>query len=636
MAGPIRISVLANASQAKRELQDVSTVSQRVGAGFRKMALPAVAALGAIGAASFKATQAAADDEAAQVRLAQALKTAAGATTEQVAATETWIAAQGKALGVTDDELRPAIAKLATATGSVSKAQKLASLAMNISAGSGASLEQVTSALAKAQTGSTLGLKKYGVNTKTAAGETKSLAQLTEELAGKYRGAATAAAGTAAGQQKKLQVQLGELQEEIGLKLLPVLSKMAAFGLKAVAWIGQNQGKVTALVAALAVLAATVLLVNAGMKVYAAGQAIAAVATAAFTLAQKAATAASLGTRIGLAALAVQTAVTSGVAKAAAAAQWLLNAALAANPIGLVIIAIIALVAAFVIAYKKSDTFRKIVDAAFKAVKVVVAAVVGWFRKFVPEVFAFVVAAVKGYVNVYKTVVTTVFNAVKTVVTTAVNIVKTVVTANFNAVKTVVTAVMETVRSVVSTVWNAVKSAFNAAADAITTVVGKVVGAVTKFVSSLKKKFDEAVEFIKGIPGRIVDAIGDLGSLLYDKGKQIIQGLIDGIRDAAASIGGIIDSVIPGGKIFSGKVAVSGAPSLPSAGSASRVTSQPLAVITTPTAPTQSAEDARMTVLLLKQQNKLLIDLIRVGSDAPLQLARELDNVAAKARRNPR
>lgn len=634
MAGPIRISVLANASQAKRELSDVATTSQRVGAGFRKMALPAVAALGAIGAASFKATQAAADDEAAQVRLAQSLKTAAGATTEQVAATEAWITAQGQALGVTDDELRPAIAKLATATGSVSKAQKLASLAMNISAGSGASLEQVTSALAKAQTGSTLGLKKYGINTKTAAGETKSLAQITEELAGKYRGAASAAAGTAAGQQKKLQLQLGELQEEIGAKLLPVLSKMATFGLKAVEWIGKNQGKVTALVAAIAALAATVLLVNAGMKVYAAGQAIAAVATAAFTLAQKAATAASLGTRIGLAALAVQTAVTSAVTKAAAAAQWVLNAALAANPIGLVIIAIIALVAALVIAYKKSETFRKIVDAAFKAIKAVVSSVVGWFREYVPKVFEFVVNAVKTYVNVYKTVVTTVFNAVKTVVTAAVTVIRTVVTTYFNIVRTVVTTVMNAVKTVVTTVWNAVKSAFTAAAEAITTVVGKVVGAVTKFVSSLKKKFDEAVEFIKGIPGRIVDAIGDLGDLLYDKGKQIIQGLIDGIRDAASSIGGIIDSVIPGGKIFSGKVAVTGAPALPSAGSASRVTSQPLAVITTPVAPTQSDQDTQTMVRLLTAQNKLLTDLIRVETDAPTKFGRELNNSAARAARS--
>lgn len=50
------------------------------------------------------------------------------------------------------------------------------------------------------------------------------------------------------------------------------------------------------------------------------------------------------------------------------AAQWLLNAALTANPIGLVILAVAALVAAIVVAYRKSETFRRIVDAALRAV----------------------------------------------------------------------------------------------------------------------------------------------------------------------------------------------------------------------------------------------------------------------------
>ena len=50
------------------------------------------------------------------------------------------------------------------------------------------------------------------------------------------------------------------------------------------------------------------------------------------------------------------------------AGQWLLNAALSANPIGLVIVVIAALVAGLVIAYKKSETFRAIVSGAMKAV----------------------------------------------------------------------------------------------------------------------------------------------------------------------------------------------------------------------------------------------------------------------------
>jgi phage-related protein len=58
--------------------------------------------------------------------------------------------------------------------------------------------------------------------------------------------------------------------------------------------------------------------------------------------------------------------------KAYAAGQWLLNAALSANPIGLIIIALVALAAALIIAYKRSATFRAIVQSAFAAVKVAI------------------------------------------------------------------------------------------------------------------------------------------------------------------------------------------------------------------------------------------------------------------------
>jgi hypothetical protein len=63
--------------------------------------------------------------------------------------------------------------------------------------------------------------------------------------------------------------------------------------------------------------------------------------------------------------------------KVAAAAQWLWNAAMSANPIGLVIAAIAALVAIFVVLYKKNQTFRSIVNAVWGAVKAVVSAVIG-------------------------------------------------------------------------------------------------------------------------------------------------------------------------------------------------------------------------------------------------------------------
>lgn len=59
----------------------------------------------------------------------------------------------------------------------------------------------------------------------------------------------------------------------------------------------------------------------------------------------------------------------TGAKKASAAAQRILNAVMRANPLGLVITAITLLVGAFILAYKKSETFRRIVNGAFDAVK---------------------------------------------------------------------------------------------------------------------------------------------------------------------------------------------------------------------------------------------------------------------------
>lgn len=514
MAGAaIVISILANANQANQSLQQTSSLTQRVGSGFRKMALPAVAALGAIGAAAFKATQAAADDASAQARLAQSLKTAAGATKEQIAATESWITAQGKALGVSDDELRPAIAKLATATGSVSKAQKLASVAMDISAGSGKSLEQVTAALAKAQsTGSVTALAKYGVATKDAQGETKSLSQITSELAGKYKGAASTAANTAAGKQKKLTLQLGELQEQIGAKLLPVMTKLAAIGLKTVGWISKNEGLVTKAVVGFAALAAAVLLVNAAMKVATAVMAVHSAVTATAAGVQSLLAGACIGTRIGLAALAVQTAATSAVTKAAAAAQWLLNVAMSANPIGLVVIAIVALVAGLVIAYKRSETFRKIVDKSWAAIKKATVVVFDAVRKKLVQTFNFLKNLFLNFTG--PGLIIKHWSKIRKATTTAWNAIRAFIRGVWTAITAVVRVHINTVRTIVSAGWNAARRATSLIWAGIRRAVSTAINAVMRVIN---------------IQRRVVAVFAGAGAWLYNAGRDIVEGLLDGI-----------------------------------------------------------------------------------------------------------
>lgn len=72
-----------------------------------------------------------------------------------------------------------------------------------------------------------------------------------------------------------------------------------------------------------------------------------------------------------------------GITKLAAGVQLMFNAAMAANPIGLIVLAIVGLVTALVVAYKKSEWFRGVVDAIWAGIKTAIGAVVDWIVTYV-------------------------------------------------------------------------------------------------------------------------------------------------------------------------------------------------------------------------------------------------------------
>ncbi|MDX3027471.1 phage tail tape measure protein [Streptomyces scabiei] len=107
------------------------------------------------------------------------------------------------------------------------------------------------------------------------------------------------------------------------------------------------------------------------------------------------------------AAILVGTAVTSGFA----AAQAVLNAVMALNPFVLIAIALVALGVALVVAYKKSETFRNIVQAAFKAISV---AALWLWNVVLKPVIGFIVKAFQWWwtaVKIYFTAVGVIFYA---------------------------------------------------------------------------------------------------------------------------------------------------------------------------------------------------------------------------------
>lgn len=419
------------------------------------------------GAAAIKMGQSAAEDEAAASRLANTLRNTTGATDDQIASAENWISAQGKALGVTDDELRPALARLVTATHDVGKAQDLASLAMDASAGTGKSLESVSNALMKAQNGNVGALGKLGIATKDAAGKTLTMDQITRNMAKTFKGDAAKAAETTAGKQKILTVQLGELGEQIGAKLLPVMVKLSDIGLKMVDWVSQNTTVVGVFVAAVGGLAALLYTASLAMR--------------AWVTIQK---------------------VWKAVTIVSANVQWALNAALAANPIGLVVVAIGLLVAGLIIAYKKSETFRNIVNGAFRAVWNAAKKAFGWVKQNWPKILA--------------------------VLTGPIGIAVLLIIKHWDKIKAGAVAVL-----------NWIKSGWRKVRELISVPIAAAKDAVVRSFGRIRDGAMAVVDWVKGIPDRFKSNI----KAWAGAGRDLIGAFVDGMKNAAGIISGIAGNV---------------------------------------------------------------------------------------------
>jgi hypothetical protein len=167
--------------------------------------------------------KAAVEDELSQKKLAQALKNTTGATDDQIASTEDYIKKQQLLFGVADTDLRPALANLARATGDLTEAQNLNNLAIDIAAATGKNLETVSLALGKAYNGNLGALTRLGVPLDANIIKTKDFDAAARELTKLFGGSAKANTETFSGQLAILQQYFGEIQEDIGAKLIPKL-----------------------------------------------------------------------------------------------------------------------------------------------------------------------------------------------------------------------------------------------------------------------------------------------------------------------------------------------------------------------------------------------------------------------------
>ena len=233
----LKLSILADVDDLKKKLGEadkaVESNSSKISEFGKKAAAAfAVAAAAAVAYGTKLAVdgvKAAIEDEAAQLRLAAALRTATGATEDQIAATEAYILKTSLATGVADDQLRPALQRLAVSTKDTEEAQKLLNLSLDIAKGRGLELETVANALGRAQDGNTTALGRLGLGLSKAELSTLSFTQVQEKLSNLYGGAAAANAETFQGKIDRLKVGFDEAKESLGVALLPAVESFIGF-----------------------------------------------------------------------------------------------------------------------------------------------------------------------------------------------------------------------------------------------------------------------------------------------------------------------------------------------------------------------------------------------------------------------
>jgi hypothetical protein len=233
----LKLSILADVDDLKKKLGEadkaVETNSSKISDFGKKaaaaFAVAAAAAVAYAGKLAVDGVKAAIEDEQAQLRLANALRQATGATDAQIRATEDMILKTSLATGVADDKLRPAMQRLAVSTKSTEEAQKLLTLALDISAASGKDLETVANALGRAQDGNVTSLGRLGLGLSKAELATLSFTEVQAKLAELYGGAAATNAETFQGKIDRLKVGFDEAKESLGVALLPAVEQFITF-----------------------------------------------------------------------------------------------------------------------------------------------------------------------------------------------------------------------------------------------------------------------------------------------------------------------------------------------------------------------------------------------------------------------
>lgn len=483
MSNAIRIAILANGSQARKEMSKTASAAEGIGSKFKSARLPAALALAGIAAGAKSAINAASDlneetsksqqifgkNAAAVEKFANTADTKLGQSKRQALAAASNFGIIGDKAGLSGEET----AKFAT---------KFTGLASDLASFNNTTPEEAITAIGAAMRGEGEPIRKYGVllddatlraralklglidNVKQAlTPQQKALAASQEILAQttKAQGDFARTADQGANKSRILAAQQENVKAKLGKGLLPAYTAVLTIMSKFAGFASKHTGLVKGIVLAVAALAVVVLAASAAQRVYNAGVLI-------YNVTTKAAAAATAAWRT---------------------AQFLLNIAMMANPVGVLVVAIVALIAIVAVIIAKNEGLRKKLLAVWGAIKGLVIGAVHAVIGFVKRNWPLLLAILAGPIGL---------------------------------------AVLAIAKN-----WDRIKAGVSAAWHGI-------VGAVRTGIGNM-------MSFVRGIPGKIGGVFAGAGKWLLNAGIAIIQGLLDGIgrmigklKDKLGEITGLI------------------------------------------------------------------------------------------------
>ncbi|GAB3952567.1 hypothetical protein GCM10029976_090990 [Kribbella albertanoniae] len=243
--------------------------------------------------------------------------------------------------------------------------------------------------------------------------------------------------------------------------------------------------------------------------------------------------------------------------------QWALNAAMTANPIGLLVAGLALLAGAIYLAWTRSSTFRTVVMAVFNAirsvvvsnlnaVRAVVTAVWGFIGPFISRAVSVIGSVIRTYFTIYVAVIRAALTSIaavvragftigRTIIMTVVRVVKALVTGDFGAIRGIITGAMATIRGAVSGAFSTIRGAVS---SAMSTIKSAISGAWSSAVAAFRNGVSNAVSAVASLRGKVTGAVSGAGSWLVSAGADLIRGLMSGISSMAGAVAGKAREVV--------------------------------------------------------------------------------------------